>query len=121
MELLSNYLPEFLTAFGTALTTWFFTRKKNKQEVNSLELENVDKALDIYRKMIEDITSQKESLNNQYQEILDNHKVLLNDNKKLLEDHKKMMVEVKSLKKDIEYLTKENKHLSSLIEAKGTK
>lgn len=111
MEIITSYLGEILVLIATGFTTWFFARKKNQQEVNSLELENVDKSLAIYRKMIDDITNQKESLNDQYQGILENHK-------KLLADHKQIMNEVMSLKKIIEKLTRENKHLSELIEAK---
>ena len=47
-----------ITAFVsvvTSLVTWFAARRKNLADVRNSELDNVDKAVKIYREMIEDL------------------------------------------------------------------
>lgn len=55
MELFKEFLIPVLTTFVGALVGWFFGRPKEKAELQTSELDNVDKAVKIYREMIEDL------------------------------------------------------------------
>lgn len=54
-ETLSSILTTVVPSIVTGVLTWFFTRRKNKAEVSASELENVEKALVIYRSIINDL------------------------------------------------------------------
>lgn len=56
--LLTSVLPSVLT--GAA--TWYFSRRKYKAEASSSELENVEKALAIYRSIISDLNGKIKEL-----------------------------------------------------------
>ncbi len=58
MELLKEILLPIITTFVGALVGWFFGRPKEKAELQTSELDNVDKAVKIYREMIEDLGEQ---------------------------------------------------------------
>jgi len=65
-----------IPAVVTGVVTYIFTRKKQHQETKANELDNVQKALEVYRSIIEDLktdleeTSKKvESLNTYIDEI----------------------------------------------------
>ena len=47
-----------LVGVVTSLGTWFAARRKNLADVQSSELENVEKAVKFYREQFEDITKQ---------------------------------------------------------------
>ena len=71
-EILCTTLP----AVVTGILTYIFTRKKQQQETKANELDNVQKALEVYRSIIDDLkkdleeTSKKvESLNTYIDEI----------------------------------------------------
>ena len=71
-EILYTTLP----AVVTGVVTYIFTRKKQQQETKANELDNVQKALEVYRSIIDDLkkdleeTGKKvESLNNYIDEI----------------------------------------------------
>lgn len=55
MELFKEILIPAITALVGAGITWFFGRPKEKAELQTSELDNVDKAVKIYREMIEDL------------------------------------------------------------------
>lgn len=55
MELLKEILLPIITTSVGALVGWFFGRPKEKAELQTSELDNVDKAVKIYREMIEDL------------------------------------------------------------------
>lgn len=56
MELLKEILLPVLTSFAGAFVGWFFGKAKEKAELQTSELDNVDKAVKIYREMIEDLS-----------------------------------------------------------------
>ena len=58
IELLHPYISEIITAFVGAFVAWFFARKKQQTELQANELDNVDKAVRIYREMIENLGAQ---------------------------------------------------------------
>ncbi|GIZ15310.1 cell wall anchor protein [Capnocytophaga catalasegens] len=58
MELLKEILLPVITTFVGAFVGWLFGRPKEKAELQTNELDNVDKAVKIYREMIEDLGEQ---------------------------------------------------------------
>lgn len=57
-----SWLWTTLGTLGGGFVTWLFGRRKQKAETKSSELENVEKALEIYRKILEDNSQQILSL-----------------------------------------------------------
>lgn len=58
MEFLQQYLGEGIAGLLMAVITWFFSRRKQEQDLQASELENVEKAVGIYREMIENLGSE---------------------------------------------------------------
>jgi peptidoglycan hydrolase CwlO-like protein len=52
-EILAS-ISVILTTLATAFITWFFTRKKARQEVKSSEIDNDMKTADYYQKLLDD-------------------------------------------------------------------
>ena len=55
MEILKEPLLAFISLFLSTLVGWLFGRRKQQAETQTTELDNVDKAVKIYREMIEDL------------------------------------------------------------------
>ncbi len=73
MEIVSEYGGEALRLFFASLVTWFFSRKKQKVEVQQKELDLVEKSLSIYRNIIdnlEEIVKEKTDDNNRLNDII---------------------------------------------------
>lgn len=51
-------LSSGLTGFVTGFITWFFARRKNAAEAQGKELDNVDKAIRIYKDVFEAVLVQ---------------------------------------------------------------
>lgn len=54
-QLINVLLTQVLPMIASSAATWYFTRKKNNAEASTNELENVEKALVIYRSIIHDL------------------------------------------------------------------
>lgn len=61
-DTLENLALMILPSLVSAIVGWFFGRRKTNAESNALEIENVDKGLAVYRKMIEDLSQKIQSL-----------------------------------------------------------
>nr|WP_314560832.1 cell wall anchor protein [uncultured Capnocytophaga sp.] len=55
MELLTQPIVTFISMLLSAFVGWLFGRPKQRLELQSSELDNVDKAVRIYREMIDDL------------------------------------------------------------------
>jgi hypothetical protein len=55
MEILKEPLLAFISLFLSTLVGWLFGRKQ-QAETQTTELDNVDKAIHIYRQMIDDLS-----------------------------------------------------------------
>lgn len=55
IEIIQPYIGEAITALIGGVAGWFFSRKKQLAELQANELDNVDKAVKIYREMIENL------------------------------------------------------------------
>ena len=56
MEILKEPLLAFISLFLSTLVGWLFGRRKQQAETQTTELDNVDKAIHIYRQMIDATT-----------------------------------------------------------------
>ena len=56
METLKEPLLAFISLFLSTLVGWLFGRRKQQAETQTTELDNVDKAIHIYRQMIDDLS-----------------------------------------------------------------
>ncbi len=62
-------LSTVIISFITALITWGFTRKKQEQETISTELDNVEKATQIWRELAQDLKKQIDQLQKEMNEL----------------------------------------------------
>lgn len=58
IEIIQPYIGEAITALIGGVAGWFFTRKKQHAELQANELDNVDKAVKIYREVADDLAKQ---------------------------------------------------------------
>jgi hypothetical protein len=54
-ELLSQYLGEIVTTIIGGFAGWFFTRRKQKADVTTTEIENGSKVVDLYKSALDDL------------------------------------------------------------------
>jgi peptidoglycan hydrolase CwlO-like protein len=83
-----------LSAFLASLITYVFSRKKQNAEVKASELDNVQKALSIYRELNEDL------------------KAMIREQNVKIEQ---MSAHIDTLEKKIDLLVKENEKLKQLV------
>lgn len=55
LDFIVQHLGDAISALVGGVAGWLFSRRKQQQEVFTSELDNVDKAVRIYREMIEDL------------------------------------------------------------------
>ena len=55
LEGIKEHIVSFIGMVLSGLAGWFFGRPKQQMELQTSELDNVDKAVKIYREMIEDL------------------------------------------------------------------
>ena len=110
-----SIVPELITAFVAAFLGWFFTRKKQKAEVKATEtnvkgaeLDIVEQAVGIWRKLAEDLNEDLKAARKQITEVQTTLGEILIENEKLTS-------EIKKLEKDVERLSTENRKLHTLI------
>ena len=85
-----------ITSILTAVFTWYAARRKNVAEAQSDELDNVEKAVSIYREMIDDmakrhieVLGEMKMLRQEIEELEKKVRGLIDENKELLEELKK--------------------------------
>ncbi len=83
-----DYLPEVIIGFASAFSTYIFARRKYKVDADSNEIENLDKAVAIWRSIAEDLKKEIEEKRNQEKgmrdEILDLRNRISDLEKKLI-------------------------------------
>lgn len=55
LAFITLYLKDLILVFGTAFTTWFFSRKKENVEITSTEIDNGQKIIELYQKSLDDL------------------------------------------------------------------
>lgn len=53
---------DFIIATATAGVTWFFSRQKQKADIKTAELDNVEKAIQIWRALAQDLGKKVDDL-----------------------------------------------------------
>jgi peptidoglycan hydrolase CwlO-like protein len=64
-----EFLIPTISAIISSSLTYFFTRSKQKEETRTNELDNVQKALEVYRSIIGDLENDLKKTKNQIQEL----------------------------------------------------
>jgi len=77
---------------------WFFTRKKQNQEVKSSELDNVEAAIKIWREMSESLKTEVQDLRRQLAEINGQNEELLKRLGAVEKDYSGLLKNYKALK-----------------------
>lgn len=78
-----SWLWTTLGTLGGGFVTWLFGRRKQKAETKSNELENVEKGLEIYRKMLDDLKAEISSLKQEVHTLENKVSDLLQENRSL--------------------------------------
>lgn len=78
-----SWLWTTLGTLGGGLVTWLFGRRKQRAETKTSELENVEKALEIYRKILEDNSQQITSLKDEVRKLEEKLDLLTEENRLL--------------------------------------
>lgn len=94
-----------LVGVFTSLGTWFAARRKNLADVQSSELENVEKAVKFYREMVEDMsdrmrkaTEETERMNQLYKQAISDLTALEIRFNKLADENRALIEELKKYK-----------------------
>lgn len=77
-----NVLVALTSSAGTSLA-FIFYRRKNRAETIYAELANVDKAIDIYRKLAEDLQAEIRDLKLELEKVYEQNKQVIAENKDL--------------------------------------
>lgn len=82
----------------TAVLAWFLAKRRYIAEVNTNELDNVEKSIAIYREMVEDLGARVDLLSKGLKELHAENEALLNENKGLKRKLSSMDREIRKLK-----------------------
>lgn len=82
-------LENVIIVVVTAGTTWFFSRKKQNAEVQTNELDNVEKAITIWRELATDLGAKVDELSKRCENLSDEIDLLRKENKSLKAELKK--------------------------------
>lgn len=93
-----SWLWATLTAAGSSLVTWIFTRKKQNVEVKTSELDNVEKAVAIWRGIASDLEGKFTAMQHQFTELQKANLELQFEVKRLKEANQELQSEIDELK-----------------------
>ena len=99
-----NYWGEIATGLITALTTYFVTMKRTKAEIRGIEaeasgseLDSVEKAIEIWRKLAEEMTDKMTEQRNEMEKQMD---ILRDKIAELEAENKKLKRELSALRRN---------------------
>ncbi len=90
---LNDLIGNTIVAACTAWITWWFSRKKQQSEIKASELDNVEKAIAIWRELAQDLGKKVEDLSVRYEALSDEINLLRRENKTLKADLKKAIAD----------------------------
>ena len=96
-----NWLWASLSALGTGLAGWLFGRKKQNAEVKTSELDNVEKAVAIWRGIASDLEGKFTAMQHQFQELQKANIELQFEVRRLKETNKELQQEIEELRSQI--------------------
>lgn len=108
---MNDILIAVIPASISAVLTYILTRKKYNAEVNTTELDNVEKSLGIYRKMVEELGQRVDALQKQ----LDGY---VSENENLRRENKALRGRVEQMGREINKLKAQSEHDDSTQQAK---
>jgi len=80
LEFISPYLSEIFVGFFIGFTTWFFSRKKNKVEVQTVEIDNGSSVVKLYKDALDDLPPRYEAKFNSLNQLFEQkEKILLEE------------------------------------------
>lgn len=103
-----DWLPELLSAFGAGFVTWFFSRKKQRAEVETNELNNVEQAIKIWRDMSQNLEAEVTELRS---EVVS----LRKSEAQLILKVQKLVAELEDTNKNFKKALKENEELKKKL------
>lgn len=95
---IENFFTLIIAPSISAVLAWVLARRKYIAEVGSNELDNVEKSIAIYRKMVEDLGTRVDVLSKGLKELQLENETLLQENKALRKRLVAMDREIKNLK-----------------------
>jgi peptidoglycan hydrolase CwlO-like protein len=108
---LTTILLCIFSVFGTNFATWFFTRKKVSADTKGSEIDNVNKALVIWRETSEAIEKWKNDLQGQVDTLMGENRHLKGQVTLLIEQNQKLKNQIEGLEKALNCTRGENKKL----------
>lgn len=87
--MLEQFLIPVLVPFFTALITWIFARRKNRQVVKSMELDNEIKSAKYYKDLLDNAYERLDKAIKELMESEDRHRKLMAINRQLVEELQK--------------------------------
>ena len=103
-EIIHPYLSEGFTLLLAGFTAWFFTRKKQKVEVDNTEIDNGDKVIKRYKDALDDLDGRYEKKYKHLEEMSKNIEKLFEKKEQVLlqeiEYHKKQAALYKKMYDD---------------------
>lgn len=78
-----DLIQQILMAIATAGVSYFLGYKQNKANVESVQLDNLEKSIKIYQTIIQDLSSKVENLSNQVVKLEIQIDALMKENKQL--------------------------------------
>lgn len=103
-SLIEQVLIPSIAALGGGFSGWFFGRAKQKADTEGAELNNVDKALSIYRNAILDLERWKGELLERMKQIEHENETLLAQLKTAHRENDSLRYRIASLEKDLNIL-----------------
>lgn len=106
-------ITSVITSVVAALVTWFFARRKNRAEASkyqaeadSNELDNVEKAIKIWRESADNMAKHNEELRQKMDKVVEQNENLAEQNNNLIEVNKRLEKKLTQLERDYKNLLK---------------
>lgn len=96
-----DWVSNIITGLVSAFTGWFVGRKRNDAEVESIHLNNMAKANEVWEKLLQSVNDRIDQIEKKAVERI----------AELEDKNKQLAFRVQDLKQDMKRLTKENKQL----------
>lgn len=91
----------------TSVATWYAARRKNRADVQANELENVEKAISVYREMVEDLGTKLKTATNEIHRTSNLHREAIDELSEARKEIQKLELRLEQLATRNENLLKE--------------
>lgn len=82
--MVQEFVTPVLLSFFSALIAWFFARRKNQQQLKSMELDNEIKSAAYYKNLLDDMSSRLDKAIEELMSLEERHRKLMQINRKLV-------------------------------------